>query len=61
MDKANAKTMDYVAERYEHLKLCHGARDPFVQGYADCMRVLEYERKKREVNNGTQNDHSRKD
>lgn len=52
MDKANAKTRDYVAERYQHLKLCHGAQDPFVQGYADCMRVLKFEQKQKQASKG---------
>lgn len=46
--------MNYVTERYKHLKLCFGAEDPYVQGYAECMRVLKLELKRREKNKGEQ-------
>lgn len=42
--------MNYVTDRYKHLKKCFGAEDPYVQGYAECMRVLKLELKRLEKN-----------
>ena len=44
MVKATERAKDFVTERYEHLRKCFGEYDPFVQGYADCMRVLKLDR-----------------
>lgn len=38
---AGFDSKEYVKERYEHLKKCYGAHDPYVQGYAECMRAME--------------------
>lgn len=48
--------MNYVTERYNHLKKCFGAQDPFVQGYAECMRMLKMELKMREKNKAEASD-----